>query len=79
MNGDDYGAVIAELSRQMLAARMILPPRVGPEPLPCPVCGLGRLACGMIFNRHRGHEIEAREFLARWPLGGPAAPEPHVP
>jgi hypothetical protein len=65
-------AVIAYLDRQMLAARMILPPRVGPEPVPCPVCGMGRLACAMVFGRHRADEIEAREYLARHPIGWPA-------
>ncbi len=76
MDEAEAPAFTSWLERQMLSALMVMPPRVGPEPLPCPVCGLGKLRCEMLFGRHRDDEITVREFLARNPLGGhwPRAP-----
>jgi hypothetical protein len=59
----DVDAVIADLSRRMLASLLIPPFRLGPEPLRCPACGRTRMACVQFYGHDRVHDEEIRRCL----------------
>lgn len=64
----DVDAVIADLSRRMLASLLILPMQMAPAPLMCPVCGTTRDACLRFYGHDRQHDEDIRRCLSEgWP------------
>ena len=63
----DVDAVIADLSRRMLASLLMLPMQMAPAPLMCPVCGTTRDACLRFYGHDRQHDEDIRRCLREGP------------
>lgn len=66
----DFDAVIADLSARMLAAILMPPFHLGPEPLRCPACGRTRQACVQFYGCDRQHDADIRRCLSEGDPGG---------